>query len=203
MLVDSHHKRPARMLALTMRFAMPVSLIVAATVVPARKWHAFSYEPRDVFLQSLSFIEAASKSSDGDCCECESEHTGDNNRTEARPGLSLGTSVTMIQAITRKGLEHDIVEEYTHDTTEEKNAKEDTPWPKTCVEDVRRCYLPIQQDPIAQISRNKNRTTVSNITGHVELEVDRVLRQGSEVDPIGEFEKKNIWSFFAFVDALI
>jgi hypothetical protein len=202
MLVDSHNKRP-KLVALTMRFVLLASPIVANTI----EWHALSHEPLDIFRRSPSFMETFTKPSHGDRCGI--ERSSDKNWTDRQttsrksPSLCPRTSLALILASTSKRFKEDNVEEHQHDTIGEKNAEEDSSWPKICVDDVRWCHLPIQQDPMALFSPNRNKTTVSNITADVELEVDRMLRRENEVDPVLEFQKENIWSLFAFVDALI
>jgi hypothetical protein len=188
MVTDSRNKRPDRLLALTMRFALLESLVVANPIVPAPKWHAFSHEHLDVFLHSSSFVDAITKPIHGD--RCERERWGDKNLTETRQtkssishGLSLRTSVAMIQATPSTKLDGNNVDEYQHVTMEERNVQADSSWPKSCVDDVRRCYLPIQHDPVALCKLNKNETTVSNVTTHVKLEVDRLLQRKNDVDP--------------------
>jgi hypothetical protein len=174
MLVHSHHKRPARLVALAMRFELLVALVGARTIIPERTWQ-FSPEPLDVFLQSSLFLETVTKPSSSDRCENESERSGDNNRTETlhpklrkTPGSSLTTSVALIQVITSKRLASDDLEQTQRDTVEE-NMQEATSWPKYCVGEVLRCYLPIQHDSITLVSLNKNETAVSsNITTQVE-----------------------------------
>jgi hypothetical protein len=213
-------KRPALLLlALAIRVAPAVSLITAPTITPLMKWDVFSHDLKD--LKSSSLIESFSMLDAGDfyCREngpsCGTCSLAQFDKTKSRNshGLALNTTSTaVLQNITSKIFENEQEREGEGEngpfqaTLDDQKVQEAAPWPTICMDDARRCYLPSQRGIIALFGLGRNQTTDSNVTTHVEREVDAVLRRSVEVeivDPVQEFQRKSTWTFFVSVEHVV